>query len=71
MEYKILRNKRVDEDYKIKHHCYFCSNKSTQVLELPFIKRNICKTCLQNMINALDKNMINNFQNDFEESRKS
>jgi hypothetical protein len=78
MKYKILRNKRTEpNDFKMEHSCDFCCRFASQVLTIhpkfttfKELTNNICRTCLQEMCDALDKNMVDNFQKDFEESRR-
>jgi hypothetical protein len=68
----IHRNlRRSEDDFSADIVCEFCHNQyNSQLLKLPFVDRWICKGCLQDAVSILDKNMINNFQPDFERSRK-
>lgn len=67
-EFKILRNKRPEANiFKNENNCSFCNNFVPQVIMIPTESIPICKTCLNTMIEALDKNMRNHFESDFQE----
>ena len=70
MEIKILRNKRCEHpmDFSMKFPCDFCNDYVSQVAVISF-GIPICKSCLQEVIDKLDKNMRDNFQKDFDEER--
>lgn len=67
MKYKIYSNPRVEaNDFRMKYKCNFCDKFNSKVLEPPdcysfnsmYNPVLICKTCLGNMMNALDKALI-------------
>lgn len=69
-EMEIFRNERPEPNvFKNKYDCDFCDDFISQVI---FIDNHIfiCAGCLQKMIDRLNKNMVDNFQKDFEASRK-
>lgn len=70
----IYENKRIEENgLNVTFPCDYCNRFSSQVAELCnyMIKGRvfICKSCLSETIEILDKNMRDGFQSDFELSR--
>ena len=74
-DFEIFRNKRPAENvFTNEKDCCFCDEFVPQVIVIPFTSYannlhglRICKTCLNTMIEALDKNMRNHFESDFQE----
>lgn len=80
-EMEILRNERPEPNvFQNKHNCDFCDDFVPQVITFEIAVGQtfktakqtmfVCSGCLQKMIDRLNKNMVDNFQKDFEESRK-
>jgi hypothetical protein len=82
--FKIIRNKRAAEnDFTMDQECDFCDRFASQLIVLPESKYamkseyqkedpfHICATCLQEMQEALAKNIRDNFESDFKEARQS
>lgn len=77
--FTILRNERKGEnDFSMDYPCDYCNSFVEQVISLENTCEDgynhdceilICKGCLSRLIEALDKNMQENFQLDFEASR--
>ena len=70
----IHRNERVEEnDFTMTHTCDYCNRYAGQVARIlnpiSFEVILICKTCLSETIEMMDKNMQENFQPDFEKAR--
>jgi len=57
--YKIYSNNRIEpEDFNMDYGCSFCTSFNSKVLKLPETNLLICKTCLGNMMMALDNKLI-------------
>ena len=61
--YTIIKNPRIDpNDFTITKNCDYCTSYINQVILLPKTNKYICKSCLHNLITALDKNMLDEFK---------
>lgn len=64
---KVYVNKRVEpEKFDGEFQCNFCTNFSSQVIRIPMSPFKICNTCLNSLSEKLNKNIVDNFQKDFE-----
>ena len=70
-EFKVFRNFRVGEDdFKPEYCCDFCASQfNSYLLRLPDTNKYVCKGCLSDMIEILNKAQVDNFQKDFEVAR--
>lgn len=60
--YTIIKNERKNpNEFVNKVDCDFCTSYINQVILIPKTTKFICKTCLCELINALDNNMIMSF----------
>ena len=71
---RIYKNSRAEEnDFTMQYPCDYCNRFVGQIAKIvnpvTFCVNRICKTCLSETIEMLDKNMQENFQPDFEKSR--
>ena len=71
---EILSNLRVDpNDFLSSIQCDYCNNYQSQIAKVPvgggICHIFICKTCLTQLIEKMDRNMVINFETDFIRNR--
>ena len=70
-KHTIHRNKRsAPNEFVNTVDCNFCNHYVSAVIQIPNTKLHICKTCLGQLSDAIDKLTRDSFEPDFIESRK-
>lgn len=82
----LRNKRKEANDFSMEYPCDFCQRFAGQVIEMPipanksiryigfgekrFGRPNICSACLHDMQEAMSKNIRDNFESDFQESRQ-